>query len=191
MRRFLAIGVLLAVVSSAFAAPTEVETPRMKAIWAAAFNRSTEQIDMWFEAGDFPRCVQLLRVLYEIRPSDYEAATNLGYMLKSTDAYDEELAVYVRFRRENPKDPDAPFPEANFYFERKVYAKIPALLEPSLKLKPHGNSYRRLAHAYERLGLVSDAARVWTEFLHVSPNDEPAKNNLKRVQTLLRTDGGV
>lgn len=190
MRRILAMCAVIATVATAHAAPTDPVDPRMEAIWSAALNRTSDQIDRWFEAGDFPRCLHLLRVLYEIRPDDYDAATDLGYMLKSTEAFDEELAVYVRFRKENPKDADAPFPEANFYFERKVYAKVPALLEPTLKLKPHGNSYRRLAHSYERLGLVSDAARVWHEFLNVSPADEPAKNNLKRVQGMMRSDGG-
>lgn len=170
------------------AAPNEDPDPRLDAIWVAAESRMSDQIDQWFEVGDYPRCIQLLRVWYAFEPHDYDVATNLGYLLKSTEAYDEELAVYVKYRKENPEDPDGPFPEANFYFERKVYSKIPALLEPTLKRKPHGNSYRRLAHAYERLGLLTDCVRIWTAFLAVSPKDGAAKSNLQRVQGMLRSD---
>lgn len=187
----IALGIVgLAIASSAFAAPEDPrQDARMSAIWDAAHNRMGETMDVWFESGDYPRCIQLLRVMYASDRKDYETATNLGWLLESTDAYDEALAVYVQYRRENPGDPDGPFPEAHFYFKRKAYTKVTALLEPSIRMKPHSNSFRILAHSYERMGLLSDSARVWNEYLEVQPNDMAAKNNLRRVEGKIRGVG--
>lgn len=154
---------------------------RQQSIWNAAHNRFVDQLDYWFEDGDYPRCIQLLRVLSDLEPENYHLATDLGYLLESIEEHDAALAVYVKFRNDNPTYPDATFPEANFYFKRKIYAKVPSLLEPSLALRPHGNSFRLLGHSYERMGLLMDAKRVWTAYLAVNPTDEPAKNNLRRI----------
>lgn len=176
----LAAALMLAAIGSGNPPPWR-QDQRSQTIWDAAHNRFVDQLDYWFEDGDYPRCIQLLRVLNDLEPSNYHVATDLGWMLESTEEPDAALAVYVRFRKENPNDPDAPFPEADFYFKNKMYAKVPPLLEGSLSLKPHANTYRRLAHAYERLGLLADSKRVWTQYLAINPNDEPAKVNLKRV----------
>lgn len=154
---------------------------RQQSIWNAAHNRFVDQLDYWFEDGDYPRCIQLLRVLSDLEPENYHLATDLGYLLESIEEHDEALAVYVRLRKDNPKDPDATFPEANFYFKKKIYAKVPALLEPSIMMKPHANSFRILGHSYERMGLLMEAKRVWTAYLAANPNDDPARNNLRRI----------
>lgn len=181
MRGLLA-ALALAVAASAVASPPPWrQDQRQQTIWNAAHNRFVDQLDYWFEDGDYPRCIQLLRVLNDIEPGNYEIATDLGWLLESIEEPDAALAIYVRFRKENPTDPDATFPEANFYFKKKIYAKVPALLEPALNQKPHPNSYRLLGHSYERMGLLADSKRVWTLYLSVNPNDEPAKNNLRRV----------
>lgn len=155
---------------------------RSQTIWDAAHNRFVDQLDYWFEDGDYPRCIQLLRVLNDLEPANYEVATDLGWLLESTEEPDAALAIYVRFRKDNPNDPDAGLPEADFYFKKKMYAKVPPLLEEALAMKPHANVFRRLAHAYERLGLLADSKRVWTQYLAINPSDEPAKANLRRVE---------
>ncbi len=155
---------------------------RQDAIWDVAHNRFVDQLDYWFEDGDFPRCVQLLRIMADLDPHDYNVVTDLGWMLENIEMDDEALAVYVRFRKDNPKSADASFPEANYYFGQKLYAKVPALLEGTLAMKPHANSFRILAHAYEKMGQLSDCKRIWTTYLKVNPADETAKVNLRRVE---------
>lgn len=185
------IGVLAvaAAACAVWASPNAPDPdPRQQAIFGAAQSRMNEQLDVWFEAGDYPRCIQLLRTQVSLDPNDYEIATNLGWLLESVDAYDEALSVYVQYRRNNPMDPDGSFPEAHFYFKRKAYAKVPALLEPSLKLGPHGNSFRILAHSYEKMGMIGDSLRVWDKFLDVAPNDPQAKANRQRVMGKMRAD---
>lgn len=159
---------------------------RASEIWERAEVRASRQSDIWFKRGDYLRAIQLLRFRAALFPSDYDINTDLGWMLSNVEAHDEALSVYVRFRQNNPTDADAPFPEANFYFQRRAYAKVPPLLEPTLPKRPHSNSYRILAHSYERMGLLQDSARVWRALLVRNPNDGAAKSNLERVESKLK-----
>jgi tetratricopeptide (TPR) repeat protein len=161
------------------------QDPREERIWAVAEAAIKRQYDHWFKIGDYPRAIQLLRARYELKPSDYEGATDLGWMLENVEAFDEALAVYVRFRIENPNDPDAPFPQANFFFRRRAFARVPGLIEPTLDKNPHPNSYRILAHSFERMGLLRDSERIWSLYLARNPNDDAAKRNLARVRDKL------
>lgn len=160
---------------------------RMDAIWNSAYNRMVKQHDYWFDAGDFPRIINSLRLMNGVYPEDYETATNLGWLLESTEENDEALVVYMRYSKENPENPDAPYPEGNFYFMKKAYAKVPPIIEPSIKGKaPHPNSFRILAHSYEKLGLFKDSQRVWQALLALTPNDQAARLNLQRVENKLK-----
>jgi tetratricopeptide (TPR) repeat protein len=168
------------------ATASDPEPDRLKAIWSHAMARMELQNDYWFDDGDFPRCIQSLRMMNDVTPDEYETATSLGWLLESTEQWDDALAVYVRFGKQNPADPDAAFPEANFYFMKKAYAKVPPLLEPTIGAKPHPNSFRILAHSYERLGLLEEASRVWKSYLEYVPSDGAAKVNLARVEKKLK-----
>ncbi|MCE9558095.1 MAG: hypothetical protein K8R88_04020 [Armatimonadetes bacterium] len=173
-------------VASRQSTPSVPTLVRVAAIWKAADERMERQTDRWFNRGDFPRVSQLLRIRLFVDRDNYERVTDLGWMLKSLERYDEELALYVAYRMTNAdKDPDAAFPEANFYFERKMYAKVPPLLEPTLKQNPHRNSYRIMALSYEKQGMFESAKRVWVAMLARFPDDGQGKVNLERVERAL------
>ena len=181
------LGVLLALAIGGNALAMKdpkVDPTRMQIIWDAFEDRVATQTDVWFEDGEYPRVVQILRIMTALSPSHYETVTNLGWMLENVEKWDEALAVYVKFRKDNAGHPEAYYPEANFYFMRKLYSKVPPLLEPSLKmkLKPHANSYRILGLSYERLGFLADAKRVFKLIIERDPNDGTAKANLNRVE---------
>lgn len=165
-----------------------LDAGRMRRIEGAMVNRIGTQSDVWFDSGEFLRSVQTLRARNEMYPSDYETATDLGWMLENIEEWGEALATYVRFRHENPNNPDASYPEANFYFVKRLYAEIPPLLEPSIKMAgtPHPNTYRVLAHSYDRLGLLSDSKRVWDLLVKLTPDDDAAKVNLQRVEKKIK-----
>jgi tetratricopeptide (TPR) repeat protein len=173
----LGLGILIA------AGPAP-QADRTAAIWSVAEDRIIRQNDIWFKQGDYPRAIQSLRILFGLEPHDYEIATDLGWMLENVENYDSALQVYTQFRKLNPNDPDAPFPEAHFLFQKKQYDKVPPLLEPTLKMgvHPHQNSYRTLAHSYERMKRYADSVRVWQTYLKLAPNDETAKGILQRVK---------
>jgi tetratricopeptide (TPR) repeat protein len=159
-----------------------VPQSRVDTIMAFANDRMSTQIDVMFEDGDFPAVISLLRVQAEAYPSDYDVWTNLGWMQENVQAYDTALATYARYRRQNAADPDAALPEATFYFNRRLYAKVPPLMEPTIKGKCHPNAFRILARAYEKQDMLSDAARVYKALSLRDPNDGAAKVNLKRVE---------
>lgn len=181
--RLVMILTLSAVAASGSAGSQAKQSERTKAIWETAIERMNRQSDAWYEDGDFPKCIQNLRLTHLLSPDDYEVATNLGWMLENVHEWDEALSVYVNYRVRHPSDPDAAWPEANFYFMQKAYAKVPPILEPSIKSARaiHPNVFRTLAHAYDKLGLLKDAKRVWEDLLKHYPDDQAAQSNLKRV----------
>lgn len=162
---------------------------RLAAIWDAANDRISEQVDVWFDDGDYPAVIQLLKVQYEMYPDNYDVATNLGWMQENVEMWDDAITTYLRFKNDNPQDPDAPLALADFYFRRKAYGKVPPLLEPVIKRRPHPNVFRLLAHSYNRLKMYGDALRVWDSYIALAPNDLPAKANRERVLKLIK-DGG-
>jgi tetratricopeptide (TPR) repeat protein len=175
----------LAVAALALVSAASAQNPdpkRLEVIWDSVYDRLSRQTDAWFKDGDFPRTVQILRFHYSLDTTSFENGTNLGYMLENIELNDEALAVYIRLRTTNPNDPDDAWPEANFYFRKKAYAKVPPILEPTIKgHDPHPNNYRTLAHAYEKLNMFADAKRVWEKYLAKHPNDLAAKANLNKV----------
>ncbi len=171
------------VAASAFAASSKgPDSQRMQQIWRHVEDRMTDQTDIWFGIGDYLASINTLRFENKEDPADYEFATNLGWMLENVENYDQALVVYIHYRKDNAGLPDAPFPEANFYFSRRAYAKVPPLLQASINQKPHPNSYRLLAHAYEKLGLLPDALKVWKQLVADHPEDDAAKANLKKTE---------
>jgi len=144
-----------------------------------------QQCDYWFEDGDYPKAVQLLRFRFELHPHDYEIATDLGWMFENVEEPVRAIQVYQTYRKNNPQDPDAALPEASYYLRKRMYDKIPPLLQPALSRNPHPNVYRTLAHAYERMERLKESESVWVTYLKRYPNDGAAKNNLARVRKKL------
>lgn len=176
---------LISLVIAAHGKQVSPKVPRVAEIWKAADVRMNNQADIWFDRGDFPRALQVLKFRYAARPNDHELATTLGWMLENVKRDDEAVALYVRLRNKSAKEPDLAFPEANYYFRKKLYAKIPQILEPTLSQNPHQNSYRILARSYEKLGQYADAIRVLQMLLKRFPDDLTAKANLERVTKAL------
>ncbi len=141
-----------------------------------------QQIDIWFDDGDFPKAINGLTFQASYAPHDYEVATNLGWMFENVEDWSGALSAYRTYEKNNPQDKDAVLPEAQLYFGRKEYAKIPALLEPTLKLHPHPNIYRILAHTYEHQNNWKEALRIWKQYVAIAPSDGQAKVNLAKAE---------
>ncbi|AIE84168.1 hypothetical protein [Fimbriimonas ginsengisoli] len=180
-RLVLGVGLWAVGIGCAMAAPAQ---DRLNSIWYYANERIDQQTDVWFDDGDFPASIQLLRVAHQLRPKDYEVVTNLGWMLENVQEWNNAEAVYHTYALENESDPDGSLPIAEFYFRRKKYETIASLLEPKISLQkhPHPNVYRILAHTYEKTGHLPDAERVWKQYIALAPKDLTAVQNLKRVE---------
>lgn len=190
MKFFHLAGVLAAFAAmfSTASAQKVTEQQRLDSIWYAATNRISQQTDLWYAHGQYLPCIQLLKIETSILPYDFDSVSLLGWFQQSTDDEPGELATYVEYRRTNPGDPMGAYLEAYFYFRKKLYAKVPPLLEPLIKETPHPDAsiYRELAHCYEDMNLLADSKRVWEAYLAFAPNDAAAKNNLTRVEKKLK-----
>jgi len=189
--KYILLLVVLAVFSIVNAQTTKAAPSRASKIWDVATSRMGDQADTWYDVGDYPRSTQMLKFMASADPNDYEANSNLGWMLENMERWDEALATYVRFRKNNPNNAEAAYPEANFYFLQRAYSKVPPLLEPTMANKPHADSYVILGHSYERLGLLTDAERVFKLMLADHPEHPASKNNLLRVQRKLAQQKGA
>jgi tetratricopeptide (TPR) repeat protein len=183
---------MLLLATAAFAGGgTAQASDRQTAIWSYAQQRMDQQLDVWFEAGDYPKAIQVLKVETTAFPSDYEVATHLGWMQENVQDYPAAIKSYEAYFKNNPKDPDAPFPLAHLYYRQKQYDQVPSLLEPTMKRTPppHANAFRILAHSYEKTNRLSDSRRIWQAYIKVAPKDDTAKMNLRRVERKLAEQG--
>ena len=180
---FIGLGLLsFAASASAGQSPSK---QRLDAIWSAVDGRVSSQIDVWFEDGDYPKTIKLLGFQAAYSASDYDVVTNLGWMEENIEEWDAAEATYKDFLKSNPHDKDRGLALADFYFRRKNYKPIPALLEPQIHSKPHPNNFRILAHAYEKLNKYADAKRVWQIYVTTYPTDLSAKANLAKIEKKL------
>jgi tetratricopeptide (TPR) repeat protein len=182
--RSLLIGSALALLVQTAAAQAPSQQ-RLDAIWSAVDGRVSQQIDDWFDTGDFPKAIHLLRFQNVYYPHDYDVATNLGWMQENVEEWDAALETYRLYSQNNPNDRDRALPEGDYLYRRKQYAKIPELFEPYIKLKPHPNVYRILAHTYEKLNRYTDAKRIWLAYVAAYPNDLAGQSNLRKVEKKL------
>lgn len=182
MKRWCLIVVCALLAGAAFARGPQ-HKDRTNVILALIRARAERQHDSWFADGDFPRSIQSLRLLHALFPTDYDLETDLGWMLENVEDYADAIKVYIDYRKANPTDPNGPYPEAEFYFREHLYAKVPPLIEPVLRLGTHDpNTYRILAISYERLGLYQDSERIWDAYLAFKKDDGQAKVNRARVE---------
>ena len=160
------------------------ETDRIDIILSYVEERAAGESDAAYKRGDFPRATQNLRFRNRVLPEYELVATDLIWMLLNIQYYDEMLAACKRFRVENPTNPDAGLMEAQFYWQKRAFARIPSILEPMLTVgkTPHANTFRVLANSYSRLGFYADSVRVWELYLKQSPDDAAAKKNLNRAK---------
>lgn len=162
---------------------------RLSEIWDHIDNRVLMQTDIWYELGEFPSCVSLLRIQAAYTPDNYDVCTNLGWMLENIDRNDDALAAYLDFGNRHPNVGDAIFALGNAYFNMKDYKNSIKYLEPSLDKHPNENSYRILAKAYERDGRPKEAIRIWELELTRFPNEQTPIANIKRVKAKMAAGG--
>lgn len=162
---------------------------RLNEIWDHIDNRFITQSDVWFELGEFPSCVALLKVQTGYSPDDYEMMTNLGWMLENIERNDEARAVYRDFGTRHPKIADAMYALGLSYALKKEYAEAIKVLEPTLVNNPSPNTYRTLARSYEMLKKPLDAIRIWELELKKFPDELSAIANIKRVKAKMAAGG--
>ena len=166
-----------------------VPQDRISEIWDHVDNRLVTQSDVWFERGEFPMCISMLRVQYAYSPNDQDVMSSLGWMLENVEQIDDARGVYIDFSKNNPDNADAIFSLGFSYYNKKDFDNTIKFLEPSLTKNPSPNTYRILAKAYEKKGKFSDAVRVWEVELKRFPGEPTAIANIKRVKAKMGSGG--
>lgn len=152
-------------------------------IMAAARERMMHECDTWFGYGDFLLVISNQEILVAAEPMDEENTSLLVWMYMNIERPDLQWSAACRFADQNPAYVDAKYYEAEFLFAKKMYAKIPALLEPVIAKTPppDANAFRFLAHSYNRMGYYEDAIRVWDALIKINPKDGQALVNRSNV----------
>ena len=163
--------------------PLTTESAEVREIFDFMSSRMSRQKDVWFDDGEFRRCIEVLLVEVAWVPADYDAWTSLGWMYGNIEAFHLEIAAYTRFQELFPAEPEAHYPLGEFYYRRRNYVACIGILEPTIgwEKKPHANTYRLLAHSFDRIGRFDRALAVWDEYLKLVPDDGAAKMNRQKV----------
>jgi hypothetical protein len=168
-------------------------TGRIEGAFHDRLNGETSQL---FEDGEFPRAIGILTVQTRHRPTDYERATDLIWMLGNIQDRPRELGEAAWFRMTNPDNPDAWYPEAQVHFMDRAYPNVvPLLVRAALVSRRTGrplqpNGWRLLAHSYDRVGLLQQSLTTWDEYIKLVPDDLAAQRNRERVAQKLAEAGG-
>ena len=167
---------------------TQSQTEDVLAYMRGRINR---QNDAWFHDGDFVPVIENQEILVQLDPQDEDTWSSLVWMYQNIEDPQMEWLTAKRFASANPTYSDSNYYEALFLFRHRMYAKIPALLEPAIKFVPPAdpNCYRLLAHSYTRMGYLADSLRVWDAYIKFKPDDAQAKVNRKKVADILHKTG--
>lgn len=149
--------------------------------------RFVNQADEWFDDGDYHLIAELLEVHVALHPDSYELVTNLGWMYGNMQEYAKELVTYIEYRKRFPENPEAWYPEGQFYFFKKNYKMVVETLGHTIDMKPrpHANTYRILARAYKSTGYLKEALAVYKELIKLDPDDMAAKKNASDIEKIL------
>ncbi len=91
----LAVFTGLLVLTIAALAKGPAQSDRSDLILQMMRARASQQHDIWFELGDYPRAIQSLRLLHEIFPHDYALETDLGWMEENVENYPSAIGTYI------------------------------------------------------------------------------------------------
>ena len=152
--------------------------------------RAIGEADVAFEEGDYPKIIQQQRIRYELRPWDEMLASDLIWMLGNIEYEGERVARALKFIEDSPELVDRGLPAAQVFWQRQMFARIPAVLEPDLNREPppHRTVFTLLSSAYRRMGYDRDVIRVIDVALKHFPDDPALLRN--RASAELRLRGG-
>lgn len=158
---------------------------RVDEIWGFVDNRMIRQLDFWFDDGNFPATIEVIRLQVEHEDSE-ENITNLGWMLENIEGNAEVPPIYKAYAARHPEDPDATYPLGWHWFVRRNFKEVIQVLLPSISKNPSPNSYRILAKSYERENELKKAVEIWEKQLKRWPDDGACKANIERVKKKLQ-----
>ncbi|MDQ2985220.1 MAG: hypothetical protein M3R13_00695 [Armatimonadota bacterium] len=177
---------LIVVAAIPFIALAQGRVDEMK----AGYDREMDVlIDRYFHEGNYEKVAELLTVYAKQHPDDAVISNNLAWMLFNTGKESASIVESLRFVRDNPKDETGRIQLAQQFFTRKLFNRVPAILEPLIGTTKVNNAFVMLGRSYEELGMLKSALRVHEARAKLFPNDGSAKKNIEKVKQMIAAGG--
>lgn len=157
---------------------------RAETMFARLFDRIEYRKDFLFHDGQYWECIGLLWAQQGMYPGDGEINSTLAWMYGNVERQDLAYTTISRFRNEFPTDETGALTEAEWCNRRKLYTRVPPILEPVIQKATGLGVFVLLERAYMEMGLWHEALRV-LQLRADRINDVPGQAKLKRLKDRL------
>lgn len=140
------------------------------------------KIDQAFHDGRYGDCLDGLYSQLCLYPTDSEVQGQIIFMWRNVEMESKAISEATRFRLDSQMDPMIAFNECTLYQLKKLYSRIPPILEPCFMNATNVQPILLLADAYEKQGLIGEALRVCKVLREKFPNDPSGVRQLQRLQ---------
>ncbi len=161
-----ALFVLLLPSLAAQAVPTAAQQKlQANGIVSNVVDKLWNQTDAYWHEGDYPRIIALDRIITEADPQFLEAYSNGGWLMDSLGRKQDAEAYYTLGVRNNPHAEYAYHNLGFFYFNtaHDYPAAAQAFRHAVQQRDTDLNTWKMLAHSYEKAGAWDDAVAVWQQ----------------------------
>ncbi|MFA4028305.1 MAG: hypothetical protein GDYSWBUE_000185 [Candidatus Fervidibacterota bacterium] len=141
--------------------------------------------DRYFHVGDYESAVRMHYASIALDPQFVEAYSVAAWLLDSMDRTEEALSLLERGFSVNRFSYQLPFDIGFILTRHKKFEEAVKWYEIAAQLPAPFWVRHALAHAYEKIGKLKDALRVWEMRLKESPDDPVVKRNYERVLKLI------
>jgi tetratricopeptide (TPR) repeat protein len=143
--------------------------------------------DFWWHQGEWGRVVAEDRFITEIDPQFLLPYSTGGWLLESEGQLTEAKEYYILGAKRNPNKSFLWFSLGFYYFNTmKDYPSAIKYFQCAADAPDGGiNSWKMLAHSYEKNRQLPQAIAVWIKLQQRYPNDPIVIHNLAKDQTLV------
>lgn len=141
--------------------------------------------DRYFHVGDYESAIRMHYASIALDPQFVEAYSVAAWLLDSIDRTEEALSLLERGFSINRLSYQLPFDIGFILTRHKRFEEAVKWYEVAAQLPAPFWVRHALAHAYEKVGRVKDALRVWEARLKEAPDDPVVKRNYERVLKLI------
>ncbi|MFN8138242.1 MAG: hypothetical protein U0R49_00425 [Fimbriimonadales bacterium] len=133
---------------------------RAAKIYSRLFDKLEYRKDFLFHDGLYWECIGILQAQLGIFPRDGELNSTLVWMYGNVERQDMAYTEAVRFHSLFPNELTGALTEAEWCSKRKLWTRIPPILERVIANSNILGEFVLLARAYEEMGLLNEALRI-------------------------------
>jgi tetratricopeptide (TPR) repeat protein len=138
----------------------------------------------------WPEAIEQYQMVLRMNPSKVQyvnALAHLGVAFIATERVDRAIQAFRRVVEVEPTNADAQRNLANALYDHEEYAAAAVHAERAVALRPtDAEAHRLLGRLLALLGRVDDARTHLEEALRLSPQNPDAKEDLQKLQLLIR-----